>query len=54
MEPYKEMYFTLFNAVTDAIVRLESRQYDLALWTLEQAQQKSEERYINAEESERD
>ena len=45
MEPYKEMYLTLFNAVTDAIGQLESRRLDLALWTLEQDQKKSEELY---------
>ena len=52
MEPYKEMYLSLFNAVTNAIEYLESRKYDLALWTLERAQQKSEERYMKEGEPE--
>ena len=54
MEPYKEMYLALFNSVSDAIGHLEARRYDIALWTLERAQQKSEEQYIEGKESEGD
>lgn len=39
MPDYKKMYTTLFNEVTDAIERLQ------------EAQQKTEELYLNAEES---
>lgn len=39
MENYKEMYLTLFNAITDEIERLK------------EIQQKVEEMYINSEEN---
>ena len=52
MSMYKEMYFTLFNALTDAIEQMEAQQFDRALRTLEQAQQAAEERYLLGEEGE--
>ena len=50
MNIYKDMYFTLFNALTDAIEEMEAQQFDQALHTLEQAQQAAEERYLQGEE----
>jgi len=52
MDLYKEMYFTLFNALTDAIEQMEAQQVDRALRTLEQAQQAAEERYLQGKERE--
>ena len=46
MENYKKLYFTLFNAMTDAIEQLEAHQYSLAVITLEQAQKEAEKLYI--------
>ena len=51
MNMYKDMYFTLFNALTDAIEEMEAQQFDRALHTLEQAQQAAEERYLRGEEA---
>lgn len=50
MNMYKDMYFTLFNALTDAIEQMEAQEFDQALHTLERAQQEAEERYIRDEE----
>ena len=49
MDLYKEMYFTLFNALTDAIEEMEAQQFEQALHTLERAQQETEERYLRGE-----
>lgn len=46
MNIYKKMYFTLFNAVSDAMDQLEAHRFDLALLTLEKAQQDAEEYYV--------
>ena len=50
MSDYKRLYLQLFNAVTDAIEALRSRNYDRAEHLLISAQQKAEEVYIRAEE----
>ena len=50
MNMYKDMYFTLFNALTDAIEEMEAQRFDQALHTLERAQQEAEERYLQGEE----
>lgn len=50
MNMYKDMYFTLFNALTDAIEQMEAQEFDQALHTLERVQQEAEERYIRDEE----
>ena len=42
---YKEMYYTLFNAVSDALDQMERRDYQLAMPTLELAQRKTEDLY---------
>ena len=49
MEPYKEMYYKLFNEVTDAIGQLMKLETVTALYTLMDAQQKTEEMFIEAE-----
>ncbi|MGE4275876.1 MAG: hypothetical protein AB7E30_01715 [Lawsonibacter sp.] len=46
MEPYKTMYLTLSNAVTDAVEEMESKHFDLALYTLERAQKQTEELFV--------
>ncbi len=44
---YKEMYYSLFNAVTDAIEQIQEQNFGIASQTLIQAQIKCEELYIN-------
>ena len=46
--PYKKMYTTLFNAVTDALRLMEKGNSAEAIALLKQAQQSTEEQYINA------
>ena len=46
MEPYREMYDKLFNAVTDAIGQLMKLETVNALSTLMDAQEKTESIYI--------
>lgn len=46
MRPFKKMYFHLFNAITDALNKIEKRDYDSAVQTLIAAQQWSENAYI--------
>ena len=48
--PYQKMYTTLFNAITDALPLLEKGSSAEAIALLKQAQQSTEEQYINAEE----
>lgn len=52
MPDHKTLYFTLFNAVTDAIGQMEAHEYSLAVLTLERAQRASEDLYIKSEEPE--
>ena len=49
MPDYQKMYTTLFNAMTDAIENIEELNYGTAKEILIQAQQKTEELYIEAE-----
>ena len=49
---YQKMYYSLFNAVTQAIEQLERHDDQLALFTLERAQHETEDIYINGEEGE--
>ncbi len=39
---YKQMYYSLFNAVTEAMEQLEHCEFSMALLTLEQAQRHTE------------
>ena len=48
--PYQKMYTTLFNAITDALRLIEKGNSAGAIALLKQAQQSTEEQYINAEE----
>ena len=49
MENYQKMYSTLFNAITDALIRIEKQNYGDAKDVLVAAQQAAEEIYITAE-----
>ena len=44
---YKEMYHTLFKAITDAMELIETQKYQEALSMLEQACRDAEEIYIS-------
>ena len=50
--PYRKMYCTLFNAVTDALWFMENGSSAEAIALLKQAQQSTEDQYLNAEEEE--
>ena len=47
---YEKMYHYLFNAITDAIEKIEELDFGTAKQKLTSAQQKTEEMYIEAEE----
>ena len=47
---FKQMYFTLFNQITDAMEALASQNYGLAEEILRRAQQEAEERFISQDE----
>ena len=49
--PYQKMYTTLFNAITDALQLMEKGNPAGAVALLKQAQQSTEEQYINAADS---
>ena len=49
MEPYKEMYLKLFNAVTDSIESLRGNNAALALYTLIRGQRDTEELFLSSE-----
>lgn len=46
--PYKKMYHTLFNAITDALQLMESKNSADAIALLKRAQQSTEEQYMGA------
>ena len=46
MENYKQIYYLLFNAITDAIGQMEQQNYGLAKDLLIRAQQRAEECYM--------
>lgn len=48
MPNYKQLYFTLFNAITTAIERIDDANYDDARALLVHAQQLTEEMYIES------
>ena len=48
MDPYKEMYYKLFNAVTDAIGQLMRLETENAINTLMDAQQATEKIFVEA------
>ena len=47
-ELYKNLYFHLFNQITDALAALEKQNYGEARDILIRAQQEAEETYLNA------
>ena len=47
---FEKLYFTLFNAITDALEDLEKQNYGIARERLITAQQQTEELYISNEE----
>ena len=47
---YRKMYYTLFNAVTDALEAMEQQNYGQARELLMAAQQQSEEIFMDSEE----
>ena len=47
---YEKMYFTLFNAVTDALEAMEAQNFGQAKDLLIAAQQRCEELYLDGEE----
>lgn len=51
---YRNMYYTLFNAVTDALRLMEKKDSAGAAALLKRAQQSTEEQYIEAGAAERD
>ena len=53
MTDYQKMYTTLFNAVTDALKKMEVQNYGDAKELLISAQQKTEEIYITAQNCDR-
>jgi len=46
---YKKMYYTLFNAVSDAMDLMEAHKFQEAIMLLERASQETEEMYISQE-----
>jgi hypothetical protein len=53
MPDFEKMYFNLFNAITDALIKLEAHNYGDAVELLRKSQTISEELYMNDENQER-
>ena len=51
MDGYKDLYFHLFNAITDALNALEAQNFGQAADLLRRAQQQTEELYLDAEDA---
>lgn len=51
MPDYQEMYFHLFNAITDALVQLEQQNYGLAAEQLKAAQVDGENAYLTEDDA---
>ena len=49
MEIYKDLYFQLFAAVSDAVERMEELDFGATREALVKAQPRAEEAYMNAE-----
>ena len=49
---YRKMYYTLFNAITDALSAMEQQNYGQARELLIAAQQQSEEIFMDSDEDE--
>jgi len=48
---YQKMYYTLFNAITDALAAIEQQNYGQAKMLLISAQQQTEEQYLDSEDA---
>ena len=48
MDCYRELYYMLFNRITDALAQLQAQNYGTASAILIQAQQEAEEQYLSA------
>lgn len=46
---YRDLYFHLFNAITDALAAMEASNYGQAAKLLKRAQQDVEERYMDGD-----
>lgn len=51
MPDYQEMYFHLFNAITDALVQLERQNYGLVAERLKAAQVDGENAYLTEDDA---
>ena len=51
MPDYQEMYFHLFNAITDALVQLEQQNYGLTAERLKAAQVDGENAYLTEDDA---
>ena len=49
---YKQLYYFLFNAVSDAVAQLERHEYSLAVVTLDHAQREAEDRFMKMDDQE--
>lgn len=49
MAKYKEMYFRLFNRITDVIREMEAGKFEKACEILKEAQLETEEMYVSKE-----
>jgi len=49
MDLYKELYYHLFNRITDALQQLQGQNYGTAASILIQAQQDAEEHFLSDE-----
>ena len=52
MTDYKQLYYFLFNAVSDAVAQLERHEYSLAVATLDHAQREAEDRFMKMDDLE--
>ena len=48
---YKELYYRLFNAITDSLRMMEQQNFGMAIKRLKKAQYDAEEAYISAGDS---
>lgn len=53
MTDYKALYLTLFNAITYAVDQMENSNFGIAKNVLIRAQQDTEDKYIEGDESDR-
>lgn len=54
MQVYKELYYYLFNQISDALEQIDTMNFGAAKTVLITAQQEAEERFLSAEDSAED